>query len=195
MAIDFMIMPISRYIAGDFVTPNMRLSWEQGVPYCIILPEGKREFPKDTPFGGPGAPEHRARILDMLAEDLRQLPAPIPNMLWDEKSDVEPRFHRVDPAGYGRLLDEFGKPRTPFFGLFSKAVRVTHVRASLFLPCAFDAPFEMSSPMGRLTGSAVRALEELDASKWPQDAAGAASTLRDAMIHAIELKQPMIVDF
>jgi hypothetical protein len=34
MAIDFMVMPMSRYISGDFVTAAMRWAWEQGVPYA-----------------------------------------------------------------------------------------------------------------------------------------------------------------
>jgi hypothetical protein len=44
VAIDFMIMPISRYIAGDFITPIMRFCWEQGTPYFVFGPDGKREL-------------------------------------------------------------------------------------------------------------------------------------------------------
>jgi hypothetical protein len=29
MAIDFMVMPMSRYISGDFITPGMRQAWER----------------------------------------------------------------------------------------------------------------------------------------------------------------------
>ena len=32
MAIDFMVMPFSRYVVGDFITPVMRYAWEQGLP-------------------------------------------------------------------------------------------------------------------------------------------------------------------
>jgi hypothetical protein len=52
MAIDFMVMPLSRYLTGDFITPEMRWSWESGVPYVILGPNGKVEFPKDVPYGG-----------------------------------------------------------------------------------------------------------------------------------------------
>lgn len=195
MAIDFMIMPISRYITGDFITPNMRFSWDQGIPYSILGPDGKKDFPKDTPFGGPGGPKHRAKIFDMLATDLGQLPTPIPDRLWDERSAVEPRFHRVDPAGYQVLLDEAAKAKKSFLGLPRKAGTTTHLTASLFLPCAFDTPFGMSSPLERPTGSTVRALEELAASQWPEGASNAVCTLREALTEATELKLPMIVDF
>jgi len=29
MAIDFVVMPMTPYIAGDFVTPTMRFAWSQ----------------------------------------------------------------------------------------------------------------------------------------------------------------------
>ncbi|HEY0466374.1 MAG TPA: hypothetical protein VGC79_19325 [Polyangiaceae bacterium] len=47
MAIDFMVMPMSRYITGDFMAPTMCFAWSQGVPYTIVNPDGKRELPPD----------------------------------------------------------------------------------------------------------------------------------------------------
>lgn len=41
MAIDFMVMPLSRYLTGDFITPSMRWSWDSGVPYFVMGPDGK----------------------------------------------------------------------------------------------------------------------------------------------------------
>lgn len=189
-----MIMPLSRYISGDFITPNMRQAWEHGVPYAIIGPEGPRILPEGLPFGGPGAPAHRAKIFEMLMADLAGLPAPIPDQLWDEKSAAEPGFHRVAPDAYQALLEEAGKVKRSFFGLFEKAAP-THLTASLFLPCDFDRPFQMASPLERPTASAVRALQELDAGRWPSAAASALGTLRDALTEATELRLPMIVDY
>jgi hypothetical protein len=34
MAIEFLVMPLSRYLAGDFVTPAMRSAWQCGAPYA-----------------------------------------------------------------------------------------------------------------------------------------------------------------
>jgi hypothetical protein len=63
MAIDFMVMPMSRYISGDYITPAMRWAWEQGIPYAVHGPQGKRELPPNIPFGGADAPERRAQIV------------------------------------------------------------------------------------------------------------------------------------
>src|SRR5262245_62031037 len=116
MAIDFMILPLSRYISGDYVTPIMRAAWEQGLSYTIIGPEGRHECPPGRPFGGPDAPERRAAIQGMLHDDLKTLPPALSGSLWDEQSEVEPRFHRVDPASFDALLTEAQsrKPRTGF---------------------------------------------------------------------------------
>jgi hypothetical protein len=65
MAIDFMVMPMSRYITGDFVTPTMRFAWSQGLPYAIVSPDGKREIPPGSPFGGGDAPERRSQVVEM----------------------------------------------------------------------------------------------------------------------------------
>jgi hypothetical protein len=56
VAIDFMVMPLSRYLSGDFITPAMRVAWDQGVPYTIVSPDGTRELPPGLPFGGADAP-------------------------------------------------------------------------------------------------------------------------------------------
>lgn len=45
MAIDFMVMPLSRYLVGDYVTPVMRMAWDQGIRYTITTQEGTRTLP------------------------------------------------------------------------------------------------------------------------------------------------------
>src|SRR4029079_1472207 len=100
MAIDFMILPLSRYISGDFITPIMEHFWKQGVPYSIFGPDRQRQLPPGVPFGGADAPNRRTEILGMLAEDLSALPPPIPSQLWDERSNAPLAFHRVDPDSY-----------------------------------------------------------------------------------------------
>jgi hypothetical protein len=176
MAIDFMVMPFSRYLAGDFITPAMRYAWSRRLPYTIIGPGGRRELPEGQPFGGPTAAARRSQFIPMLAEDLALLPAPL-SRSWDENSVAEPRFHRVDPQSYQSLLE-----LSP------------HLRASVFLPIDFAAPFEMTSPFERLIGSVPRALEEL-ARPLPPAAASAARTLEAALADARELQLPLIVDW
>jgi hypothetical protein len=198
MAIDFMIMPMSRYISGDFVTPNMAWSWEQGIPYAVFGPDGRRDCPPGQPFGGPDAPQRRIAMLDMLYDDLEKLPATIVSQLWDERAPVEPRFHRVDPTSYRTLLDQaqVKKDRPSFLGFLKRRQSATfHVTATLFLPCDFDEVFEMSSPFERVTASAKRALEEVSSGDWTAETASARETLADALKDVSDLRLPMIVDW
>ena len=99
-----MVMPFSRYVSGDFITPAMRAAWEAGVPYAILSPEGRTEYPPNMPYGGPDAPARRQEYLPMVLEDLAALPDDIAAQAWDEASNAEPCFHRVDPAAYDELL-------------------------------------------------------------------------------------------
>jgi hypothetical protein len=195
MAIDFYVMPFSRYLSGDFITPTMRFAWEQGVPYAIVGPDGTRVLPQDQPFGGEKARERRDAVLPLLDHDLTSLP--VGHQLWNERSEVEPRFHRVDAESYAALLEEMNgrRGRPSFLGFLGRAQPVTpHATATIFLPCAFDTPFPMSTPVEGVTGSIDVAIRELS-SITPSDRAGSArDTLLDALRDANELNLPMIVD-
>jgi hypothetical protein len=182
MAIDFMIMPMSRYISGDYITPMMRAAWQQGVAYAIIGPEGRRECPPGEPIGGPDAPARRAALQAMLHEDLAALPPAVAADLWDETSASEPRFHRVDPASYQVLLE-------------SADSRAPHTAATLFVPCALEQVFAMASPFERVTASVQAALTELGSLPWPAETEAARITLTAALEDALELRQPLIVDW
>jgi hypothetical protein len=180
MAIDFFVMPFSRYVAGDYVTPAMRFAWERGVPYSIIGPAGARELPRGVPFGGVGSSERRRAILPMIDDDLRALTPTIGEIGWDERAAVEPRFHRVDPASCGALLEQ-ARPSS-------------HASSAIFLPCAFPNAFRMVSPFERMVGSVPAAIRELSSQSWSNDAAGARETLLAALEDARALGLPMFVD-
>jgi hypothetical protein len=195
MAIDFLVMPMSRYITGDFVTPTMRFAWSQGLAYTIVSPDGNREIPPGSPFGGRDAPARRSQVVEMVLEDLRTLPGEIIAQLWDEHSGAEPRFHRVDPESYEALLAHFAaKPTRSFWGL-RKAASASHCASALLLPCEFENPIAMVSPFERTAGAVSRALKELASSRCPPEAASAAETLRSALTDALELRLPVIVDW
>ena len=179
MAIDFMIMPLSRYLSGDFVTPTMTFAWQQGLPYTLLGLAGRRDIPKDTPFGGADAAKNRARFVPMLLEDLEKLPFDLGASLWDEASSAAPTFHRVDPSSYAALL---------------QAAKGSHVAAMFFLPASFDAPFDMPVVFERVAGSAPVALRELEAGDWSEAASSARDTLIAALRDAIRLQLPLIVD-
>jgi hypothetical protein len=194
MAIDFMVMPMSRYISGDFVTPTMLFAWSQGLPYTVVSPEGTREVAPGSPFGGDDAPARRTQVVEMVLEDLRALPGEIATNLWDERSDAEPRFHRVDPKSYQALLDHFApKPRSLW--KFRKGSSASHCLSQLLVPCEFNDPIPMVSPFERTAGAVTRALKELASSRCPPEAVSAAETLRNALTDALELRLPVIIDW
>lgn len=197
MAIDFMIMPLSRYLSGDFVTPTMQFAWQQGLPYTLIGPDGTRAIPKDTPFGGADAATKRAKFVPMMLDDLSKLPGSLGTDLWDEASTAEPAFHRVDPTSYASLLEQTKtrNSRSSFFGLFKRpAAGRAHISATVFLPVAFDEPFDMPVVFERVAGSAPIALRELEVFRWTESALEARETLLAALRDAVRLRLPMIVD-
>jgi hypothetical protein len=195
MAIDFMVMPISRYISGDFITPMMRAAWTQGIPYIIYGPESSRRLPADLPFGGADAPAYRERIVPMVLEDLRALSPSVARNLWDEGSQAEPRFHRVDPSSYQSLLELLSSWKEGSWFSLRRRPKTSHASMTLLLPCELDVPIQMSSPLERTAGSAKRALAELARAKLPKEAASAAETLEQAIADSIELSLPLIVDY
>lgn len=195
MAIDLFVMSFSRYVAGDFISPAMRLGWESAGRYVIVGPEGTRELPRDQPFGGSDAAARREAILPMILEDLRALPSPL---TWDERSNAEPRFHRIDPSSYDALLEEANRRRgrPSFLGFLTRAQETTpHVTASVFLPPAFPQTFQMVSPLERVVGSIDVALRELAAGQWSERTSPARETLLEALEDAQALRLPMFVDW
>jgi hypothetical protein len=198
VAIDFMVMPFSRYVSGDFITSAMRAAWEAGVPYTILSPDGRTEYPPDMPYGGLDAPKRRQEYLSLVLDDLGELPAPVVQQLWDETSDAEPCFHRVDPGAYDELLKQAAS-RPPARSLASRLrgrpAPASHLRAGTFLPCTFEAPFDMLAPVTAVAGSVDVALAQLEATTWTGAAETAASVLLDALGDAKRLRLPMVVDW
>jgi hypothetical protein len=131
----------------------------------------------------------------MLTDDLARFPAPIPAQLWDEASAVEPRFHRVDPASYGALLEESEKRQQPGLLGFFKKPRPSHLTAQIYFPIAFEEPFITSLIFeGWRAGSVQTALRELGESPGTAASQSARETLRAALNDAAELRLPLIVD-
>ena len=52
MAIDIMIMPLSKYFSGDYITPAMQQSWDQNIEYSVVYPDETVTYPKGMPWGG-----------------------------------------------------------------------------------------------------------------------------------------------
>lgn len=185
MAVDFMVMPLSRYLSGDFVTPAMRTAWDSGSRYTIVTPSGARDLPPGEPFGGPDALARWARFVPVVRADVQDA-AGGP---WNEESQAEPCFHRPDARSYAALLEYCAAPPE---GL---ALQPRHVGVSLFFPGDFLVPYKLDSPFpDRLIGSVPQALTELDQTSWPEAAQPAVATLRAALIDARRVHLPLVVD-
>ena len=181
MAIELVVMSLGRFISGDFVSPSMRRCWDQGLPYTWTSDEGPQERRRGTPWGGPAAPRRRQELLGPINDWLHNLPAPIPAQLWDEDSLEAPRFFRVDTRAFRALQRQ------------ARSKRALHVGSSLLLPCAFEAPIEMTAPLKRRTGSLAEAEQELTRATWSGDALPAHLTLLAAVRAALTAKLPLLV--
>jgi hypothetical protein len=198
MAIDLMVMPLSRYFTGDFVTPAMQDSWDKGIPYGIVIPgQPVKECPPGVPFGGPDAPQKRLAALPQLADNLRHLPQGIAEHLWDEASATAPRFHRFHPLDSLTALQEEAasalEPKPAILKRLSgKHQRSTHLlHATLYLPVAFPDLFITADIV---TGSVYTLRSELEEVSWSPATASALATYRAAIADAIELRLPIHVD-
>jgi hypothetical protein len=192
MAIDLMVMPLSRYFSGDYITPMMREMWEQGLPYKIVGPEGVKACPPGLPMGGEGAAAHRESIQEDLSQDLRALPEPISSKLWDERSEVPPRIHRIDHVSFGKLL-ELAPGKKGLLGIGGKRP-IPELHATLFFPQDFEGVLDLELPMQAQAASAPRLLAKLVAATIPAEAEEASAVLGEALRDCIELGFPMIVD-
>lgn len=203
MAIEFLVMPLSRYLVGDFVTPAMTSAWERGTSYKCICAEGPLDIKEDVPWGGGSASHQRGRLYPVLDGWLRNLPSPIPANLWDERSEKPARFHRLEAAtgagaiAYTSLEKQVAGYRLtgkPLFGVeLPRGTGVAHSGASVFLPCEFAHPFEMVAPLKRVTGSAVLALRELENGACSSHASGPRDVLVAALRDALDLRLPLIL--
>lgn len=190
-----MVMPLSRYVAGDFVTPQMELAWQLGSPYKQIGPNGVRDFPQGVPYGGPDAAERRADVAREVREQLAPLFDPLP---WDEGSQAAPRFHRTDPVALEAFRDHLTAPYKPT--LLDRLLRrsrapagLAHVFGTIFVPASVAELTQIERPLPGIIASIGTALAFLDA-PCPPEAEYARDTLREALVDAQALGLPMIVD-
>jgi hypothetical protein len=190
-----MVMPVSRYLAGDFVTPMMAMSWKTGVAYRIAGPDDMREIPPNQPFGGPDAPAKRRQAIQTVIDALA--PAFRGTVPWDEASEATPRFERVDPRSFEAMCEHVVKlTRGSKLERFLRRPAdpgPAHLLGTLFVPAELRGAFELEAPMEGIMTSALEALRQLQR-PFPEAAASACATLRTALTAARELNLPMIVD-
>ena len=193
MAIDLLVMPLSRYFSGDYMTPAMRVFWQAGKPYAVIGPKGRRELAPGQPFGGPDAPSQRAHLLQKLIPDVFQkLAAETTDSPWDDHSDAEPCFHRPSNEGFAALMKEAVLRSRPGKWPWSRKPASSHLaRAAIHVPVRFATPLAVAD---KIIGSLPMLESELTSQEWPDAAADAVERLEAAIADATRLRLPLIVD-
>ena len=195
MAIDLIVSPLSKYWAGDYITPVMKEAWAIGADYKVFMPDGSRTLTEGTPYGGEGAKEEREEMVTFVEHIMKALPFEGAAGAWDEKSD---HFgsHRVDPDAFGEFLkradDQFSE-RPGFFGrLKGKTATFSHLASGLiFIPLDFDLPFDFN---GKVFGSLHAAKRELDSGNWSGIPDEALQPIKDAFAEAKQNNFPLVFD-
>lgn len=204
MAVDLLVMPISRYIAGDYITPMMQGAWDEGIPYSILGPNGAVELLPGIPFGGNNASERRREIAGMVADDLQPYIEDL-GFGWDEGSDAAPSFHRFSHDTYA-AGQELLNAKKGVLG-FGRRAAIPEL-ATLFLPQSFEGVFSMEEPLDVMFASAPETFEKLrhlSARKHRNESARFRNKINDSLAEfvtvmsaafrdAIETGFPVIID-
>jgi hypothetical protein len=215
MAVDIMVMPLARYISGNYITPFMEQIWAlQGV-YKIVRPavadeDAIEEIPPGVPYGGLAAEARCEAIAAELVQQLKQQPE-LAGALWDEAA--EPVF--FDRVDHGTLWDLRWRAATlvdekpsllrriawRLLGRRAASSAVAFAAANVFVPGAFDEPFELEAPsdLGVYDcGSLPRLMDELAQLAVSVEAGTAEGEVLSRLVTAAEIARerrlPLILD-
>lgn len=184
MKVELLIMPLSRYWAGEYVTPGMMRAIEERRP-DLYRPPARRFSKHDSrqPEALAAAREERVRLLKRrIPELIRSFPSESVGT-WDEATPEEARFFELERAGFEQvLMDAQDASFDHMPHLFS---------ASIFLPPRFLRTFQRE---GLSFGSIPVLHSELDKVRWSAAAEEAAESFRGAAGEAIRLNLPLFVD-
>ncbi|MBK9376154.1 MAG: hypothetical protein IPN03_21125 [Holophagales bacterium] len=206
MAPELFIMPLSRYVTGDYVTPAMASAWGRDEVATVVQPgRDLIHRSRGVPLGGETAAIDRRLAREQIEIVLREFtPGLRPEDLWREDSAEPPRFHLVHRSSEIAFRNEMRNAlsaTTPFRSL----LRRLRPRPSHFLSCLVFLPVRLSKPIvlvleaigvGKprnvLGGSLFALRAELSASKPSERSTPARSAWLEATDEAIELKLPLI---
>jgi hypothetical protein len=154
-------------------------------PYRLVRPDGIQEYPPGIPVGGQDASAERMRLIPIVENFISQLPNRIVDSMWDESSDIEPIFHRLDTDAFESLMQEASEADK------QDGAMVHLVSARIIPPAPFDDAFIANDiAFGSLTvlksGTAKFA--------WSARSQVAVSTFRLAIKVAEDFRLPLIVD-
>ncbi len=201
MAVDVLVMPLSRYFSGHYITPAMELAWrEQGV-YAYGRPGDIQEIPPGVPLGGLPAAAHANQLRAALASRFAELAQPL-GYPWGERESGPIYFQRLEHDAFLELrwqatvaLEK--KPRWWNRLLGRKPAACHLAAATVFLPVNFAAPVEISASDDWdefECGSLPRLIRELSQVSASADVAETTQTLQAAAWMAMEERLPLILD-
>lgn len=195
MAVDLIVISLSRYWSGDYITPAMRRSWEQGIPYSVVTPDGPRTLSPGQPYGGPDSATEREKLLETTIPGLFDKLAPVTaDALWDERASVEPCFHRPSNSSIAALMEAAAKLARPKRLPWARKVPTPtrHLaHAVIHLPVHFAEPLDAA---GMVFGSLFAVEAELAANSWPVAAGDAVEAFQAAVSDAKRMNLPLVVD-
>jgi hypothetical protein len=201
MAVDVLVMPLARYLSGNYVTPAMEQAWREHGSYAFGTPSAIEEIPPGVPLGGLHAAQRAEQFHHVLAEAFQQIPA-AKGYPWGERPSGATYFQRLD---HDLLLElrwqaAVSLEQRPgwFARLWGKRASTSHLAsAAVFLPADFAEPFELSSTADwddLECGSLPRLIAELQALDPLPTVEESSRTLLAAALVAWEERLPLILD-
>jgi len=183
MAIEVLIMPLSRYWAGDYVTPGMQRALDPSAPRYKAPARRFSRHDASLPGGPERAAQERTQLLEKrIPQLIRNFPYEASSG-WIETSETEPLFFELERAGYEHVLMD---------GQDASFDHMPHLlTASIFLPPRFVRTFERE---GLQYGSIPVLTGELRKVSWSRDAEQTAALFAHASTEALRLNLPLFVD-
>ncbi|HLL55192.1 MAG TPA: hypothetical protein VK447_16670 [Myxococcaceae bacterium] len=183
MAVELLVMPLSRYWAGDYLPLGMQRALELKAPHQYRPPARRfSRFDLREPEAAERARRERALLLEKRIPDLIQSFPPDAQQGWNEMSSQSKVFE-LEQAQYEEVLMDAQD---------ASFDHLPHlISASIFLPPHFVRVFELH---GLQFGSLPLLAGELRKVPWSTRSEAAAGQYLSIVNHAIELKLPLFVD-
>lgn len=193
VTVELYIMPLSRFLSGNFASDAMQQAWRMGADYRMPTAAGGGSRPRGVPYGGPDAPRLQDEWLEKTQRFMLDLPAELGGVHWNE-SARQSRYHSLTEVGLEELRRQARRrldKRPTLGGLISRRRYRSHTgHAQVFLPVLFESAFSHEE---RQYGSVLTLLKELTQAEWTSPAAACVKVLQAAGREAAELRLPLIV--
>lgn len=193
MSIELLVLPLSRYLSGDYISPAMRAAWDLGSDYVRVSPnEPPLRIPAGQVLGGAAAAARRAEILPMVVDMQRNVTGRVD--AWDERVGGDTPGFILDPVAFEALSrDALATERTSIFKALMRTAQASHLgRGQFFLPHPFRHVLDQG---GWMLASLPRARQELQDVMWSADALPAVTVLTEAISLACKVRLPLVLDW